>query len=345
MNDLEEKIKDIHKRTSRSERKDLVTTWKEEEFVKKKGETTDVFSVIFRTRGCSWGYTSGCSMCGYYTDTNPDIGREEIKKQLEEAITEYEGEEIVKIYTSGSFLDQKEVPEDLTLDILKRFDAKKLVVESRPEFLETDRVKRYAEEINGLEIAIGLESSDNFILDNCINKGFGYEDYEMAVRKISDHASIRTYLLLKPPFIYEKEAIDDVIRSIERISDLTDMISINPVNVQKGSLIERLWKRNLYRPPWLWSIVDILLNFELDTPILISEAGLGSERGAHNCERCNDRILEMIKKYNKTQDKEVIGSFSECRCYERWKKEMQIEPFLFFRGTPEILRNRYTGYV
>ncbi len=341
--ELKEEIVEIHERTSRSDSKDLAAAWREKEYW--KGETKDVFSVIFRTRGCSWAYTSGCSMCGYYTDTNPDVGREEIEDQIEEASARYEGEEIVKIYTSGSFLDQKELPEDLAMNILETFDAEKLVVESRPEFIEREKVKQYAESSNRLEIAIGLESADDFILENCINKGFRYEDYERAVREISDLVLVRTYLLLKPPFLNEKEAIEDVISSVEKISDLTDIVSINPVNIQKGSLVEKLWKRNLYRPPWLWSIIEVLSNIKSDKTVLVSEAGLGSERGAHNCDGCDERLLKRIKRFNKTQNKEAIDPISDCECHERWKKEMQIEPFLFFRGSPKSLRNRYAGYI
>lgn len=342
---LKKEIKDIYERTPRSDRNDLVTTWTEEEYW--KGETKEVFSVIFRTRGCSWTHTSGCSMCGYYTDTNPDIDLEDIEEQLDEASDQYKDEEIVKIYTSGSFFDPKEIPKDLALNILKSFDASKLVIESRPEFIDKDRIKRYAQGLTELEVAIGLESANDFILDKCINKGFKYEDYRKSVTEISNHVSIRTYLLLKPPFLHEKEAIEDIIRATEKISDLTDIISINPVNIQNGSLVERLWHRDLYRPPWLWSIIEILSKIESDQTVFISNAGLGSERGAHNCGECDERILDWISTYNKTQDKKTINSFYEdyCDCFEKWKREIDIEPFLFYRGSPKLLSDRYTGYI
>ncbi|MBS3816333.1 MAG: archaeosine biosynthesis radical SAM protein RaSEA [Candidatus Thermoplasmatota archaeon] len=344
---LKKEIKEAHRNTSRSEKKDLITTWTGQEFYPDKDELADVFALIFRTRGCSWSYESGCSMCGYYTQTNPEIGKKELEIQLEEAIKKYEDQEIVKIYTSGSFFDSQEMPDELAEKILERFGAKaeKIIVESRPEYIEQKRVEDYSRYVNTLEVAIGLESADDFILKNCINKGFTYDDYRKSAEKISDYASIRTYLLMKPPFLLEKEAIEEMIRSIEKISEITDIISINPVNVQNGTLLEKLWHEGTYRPPRLWSIIEVLSRAESEKPIVVSQAGLGSDRGAHNCGECDEVVLEKIENYNKTQNESKFDPLPDCGCRERWKKEMKIEPFLFFRGSTRTLRDRYTGYL
>ncbi len=340
---LKDEIKKAHQRTSRSESTDLISTWNERELL--DGELKDVFSVIFRTKGCGWAYETGCSMCGYYTDTNPNIDRSDLESQIDDSLSEYEGEEIVKIYTSGSFLDPREIDKELGQKVLKSFDAEKVVVESRPEFIDKELVKDHAAAVDELELAIGLESANDFVLDNCINKGFSFKDYKDSIEDLPDEISIRTYLLLKPPFLSEKEAIEDLTNSIEKIKSLTDIVSINPVNVQKGSLVEKLWHRDLYTPPSLWSIVEVLSNVETDIPIFVSNAGLGSERGASNCDECTDRVIEVIEKFNKSQNKKKLDKVPDCQCRPSWKKEKNIESYLNFRGAPKILRDRYAGYL
>ncbi len=341
---LEKHIKEAHKKGSRSHRKDLVACWKEKEPLEKEKEPVEAFSVIFRTRGCYWAYASGCSMCGYHTDTNPNIDKKDLEDQLQEALSEYDGEKIVKIYTSGSFLDEKELEQSMAVDILESFEAEKTVIESRPGFIDLKKVKHYSKKVDGLEVAIGLESADDFVLKNCINKGFTFDNYDKKVRLISELVSIRTYLLLNPPFLLEREAIEDVKKSVEKIKDLTDVVSINPVNVQSGSLVEKLWWRKNYRPPWLWSIIEVLK--DMDDPIVfISKAGMGSKRGAHNCGECDDLIKDMIHNFNLTQDRSLLSSVPDCRCKKRWSLENEIEPSLFFRGTPKLLSDRYTGYL
>lgn len=339
---LRERVRNVHSRSSRSEKKDLVAHWREKEPLDKESDPVETFSVIFRTRGCFWSYDSGCTMCGYYTDTNPKIEKEDLVEQIEKAHSEYSQEDIVKIYTSGSFLDDKEIPDELALKILDGFDAKKIVVESRPEFMEPKKIRRYSDGIEELEVAIGLESASDFVLKNCINKGFTFQDYRNAVE--GTDISIRTYLLLKPPFLLEEEAIDDVVRSIKKIEGLTDVLSINPVNVQRGSLVEQLWKKKLYRPPWIWSIGEVISRSrKTENLLVVSEAGVSSKRGAHNCGECDEEFKSMIKRFNLSQDHSLFYNSPECSCKERWKKESEIEPFLFFRGTPQLLRDRYAG--
>ncbi|MFP4142102.1 MAG: archaeosine biosynthesis radical SAM protein RaSEA [Thermoplasmata archaeon] len=341
---LKSTIKKYHRRNSRSERKDIVACWDEEEYF--RGKTRDVFSVIFRTKGCYRSYVSGCSMCGYYTDTNPDIEKRDIIKQLKDALSNYEGQDIVKIYTSGSFMDSDEIDGETALRILESFDAEKTVIETRPEFVDRSRLEDYNETVDHLEVALGLESANDFVLENCINKGFKFQDYENAVEKASDLVSIRTYLLLKPPFLTEKEAVEDLEKSIKKVSEMTDMISINPINIQQGTLLEELWHRDLYSTPWLWSLIEVLNNTkDIEKPIIVSKAGLGSERGAGNCERCTDETVELIEKFNRTQDPSLLEDLPECECKNRWRVEKEIEPFLHFRGSMKILRDRYTGYV
>ncbi|MEF8831945.1 MAG: archaeosine biosynthesis radical SAM protein RaSEA [Candidatus Thermoplasmatota archaeon] len=341
---LKSEIRRFHEKTSRTNRKDLIAHWDEEELY--RGEIKDVFSLIFRTKGCYRSYTSGCSMCGYYTDTNPEIKREDIEDQLEEGLSHYEGQDIVKIYTSGSFLDEDEIDDELAIKILESFDAEKTVIETRPEFVERERVEKLSQTVDELELALGLESTNDFVLENCINKGFTFSDYKNSVEEISDIVSVRTYLLLKPPFLTEKEAVKDLINSIKKISDLTDIISINPVNVQKGTLLEELWHRELYSPPWLWSLIEVLTStVDLEIPIIVSKAGLGSERGAGNCEECTDKMIELLERFNKTQDISILKDLPQCECKDRWRFEKEIAPFLHFRGTPKILRDRYAGYV
>ena len=332
----------------RSSRTDLVSSWQEEEIW--KGKIRDTFAVIFRTRGCSWSHSSGCTMCGYHTDTNPYITEDDLKNQLDQALKRYKGEDIVKIYTSGSFFDENEIPTELATNILTSFEAKKIVVETRPQFITPDKLKKYSSKVKKLEVAIGLESSNNFVLKNCINKGFKLENYLEKRDLIFENQSLlRTYLLLKPPFLTEKEAMKDLKDSIIRVSHPDNIISINPVNIQRGSLLEKLWNDRTYRPAWLWSLLKVISEVDdIDSTVISSTVGLGSERGAHNCDECDPEIVELIKEFNLTQDVEPIKSRlkdPDCSCYYQWKKESELEPYLNFRGRVGILSDRYAGYV
>ena len=95
-----------------------------------------------------------------------------------------------------------------------------------------------------------------------------------------------------------------------------DKISINPVNVQKNTVVERLWLRNEWTAPWLWSVIEVLKQCE-DLPIRIysDPTGGGTRRGAHNCHDCNKKVLEALKNHRLG-----LGDLKglHCNCKPRW---------------------------
>ncbi|MCL5874385.1 MAG: archaeosine biosynthesis radical SAM protein RaSEA, partial [Candidatus Thermoplasmatota archaeon] len=252
---LAKEIAGIRNSISRSDRTDYVTTYTEKEFFNNK--TTLERVLILRTRGCSWSYHSGCSMCGYWDDTNPEIGKEELENQINSFLKEHPKGEVLKIFTSGSFFDPIEIDSGLQLSIIERvlqgYDH--LIVESRPEYIRkvVGDLKKFGGRV---QVAIGLESTDPSILKNSVNKNYDFGDFKEAAMLLRENGiSVRTYLLLKPPFMTESEAIRDSIKSARELAQYSDFISINPMNIQRGTLVERMYKEGNYRPPWLWSVV------------------------------------------------------------------------------------------
>ena len=115
--------------------------------------------LILRTRGCAW---ARCSMCGYHGEAAPAT-EEDLLHQFESALGRRRGEKIAKLYTSGSFLDENEVPPTLRRRILGSLSGtfERVLVESRPEFVTEGTVKEALEACPGLEVAIGLESASS----------------------------------------------------------------------------------------------------------------------------------------------------------------------------------------
>jgi hypothetical protein len=189
-----------------------------------------------------------------------------------------------------------------------------------------------------LELALGLESANDKVLKYSINKGFTIKDYDEAVRVLTgNRVDIRTYVLLKPPFLTEAEAVTDAKATVAHAAKNSKTISINPVNVQRGTLVEKLWKTWAYRPPWLWSVLDVLkYSKDCGKKVICDPTGGGKERGAHNCGKCDDVILDSIKGYSQTQDASRLGA-PECDCREIWKSVVDLEGFVM-GGTVDLQR-------
>ncbi len=314
-----------------------VKAWSEKDVL--NGEIVDAFVIIFQTRGCSWALNSGCSMCGYFNDSSfSKIDEKLLLKQFEKAMEKYNDEPIVKIFTSGSFLDKHEIPKNIQNKIIKNLFKKteKVSVESRPEYV-TNEVLEDIKKLSGskiFEVGIGLETANDFIRENCVNKGFSYNDF----KKASDHLknydfSLKSYVLVKPPFITEKESIKDCVETIDKIKNFTDIVSLNPVNVQKNTVVDFLWKRHQYRPPWLWSVTEILKESHKninDEKVLLKcdIAGGGNIRGAHNCQKCDKKFLKSIQIFSLKQDPSVFDNLS-CECKNKWKDQLELEDLSF----------------
>ncbi|PTD93610.1 TIGR01210 family radical SAM protein [archaeon SCG-AAA382B04] len=308
-----------------------ISSWKDEILI--NGETFDSLTIILRTKGCRWAKKGGCSMCGYFHDATPSVDQKNIINQFNEVLNNYEFEDefYVKIFTSGSFLDNKEISKKTRNKIIHKLNQRQnfrgLSIETRPEFVERKKLSNIREKINELIIGIGLESASDEIREECINKGFSFDEYKSSLlTSLENDVEVKTYLLLKPPFLSEKDSIKDSIKSAKKASKLgSSKISINPCNIQRGTIVEELYEQNEYSPPWLWSLIRVLRQTtKLDTDIITDPVAAGKERGIHNCQRCDERILKKIKKFTKTQEPREL-EVDYCGCKEEWKKILEKE--------------------
>ncbi|MGQ4890957.1 MAG: archaeosine biosynthesis radical SAM protein RaSEA [Candidatus Njordarchaeia archaeon] len=316
--------------------------WTEKEPVRIDGELRnyDALVIILGTRGCRWahmGNGGGCIFCGYVYK-NPRFGGNLIK-QIEFVYSRKRLEankiKVIKIFTSGSFLDDFElnaVERKLILEKLLNFypNLEILQLESRPEHIlipgRLDEFKKFDVEIY---FNVGLESANDDVL-RLINKGFMFNTYERALKKAHENGyKMKTYLMLKQPFQTEMEAINDTIYSGIKVLEMgTDSLSINPMVVYSYTFVEFLWKQGLYRPPWLNSVLyvvkKLLENENAPKSIIMSDpVAPGSKRGAHSCSSdCDRKLNRALEEMVAKQDPEI--NIPNC-CAEVWNRFMMEE--------------------
>ncbi len=278
-------------------------------------------TVILRTRGCRW---KKCLMCSYHREGRV-VSEDDILSQLDYVLERIEkGVSLVKIFTSGSFFDPLEISPGLRRQIIERLAGYGVFVESRPEFITPESLEDLGE-LEFFGVALGLETASDTIRGECINKGFSFEDFKRAASIVRNAGGkVKTYLLLKPPFLTENQAVRDVKSSLIAASPYTDIFSLNPVTVRQGTPLETLWHRGGYRPPWLWSIVEILAWAGNRGLTVISDPlGAGSRRGPHNCGKCDREALRAIQSYSLDQNPESLDV--HCSCQELWEKVLELE--------------------
>ena len=311
------------------------------------GTPCSAVTVILRTKGCHWWWSSGCTFCGYFNDTRDDVSSANLHAQWEQAKSQYNDfaeQKVVKIYTSGSLLEDREIPLDFQETVLRDCHNlnKELIVESRCEQLSEKKLA-WATSINpSFTVAIGLEAYDDEVLRFHVNKGFTTKAWERAVNNLQKFdLRVKTYLMFKPPFMSENDALEHGIKWIADVANKSDEISVNPMNVQRGTIIDRLHRNNEYRPPWLWSLVEMIKRAH---PIIHPNGGVngskgqisrlivhptagGKLRGAHNCGSCDKSVVAAIERYAVSGDLREFHGL-ECKCEKAWRAELALESAL-----------------
>ncbi|PID38761.1 MAG: hypothetical protein CSB49_03835 [Proteobacteria bacterium] len=313
------------------------------------GEPIRRLMFCYRTRGCAHFFSEGggCRMCAFPLHAVPDgrIGADDLAAQLETTLDEIdwagEGLSELDLFVSGSFFNDDEVPPAARQHAYRTArelpGLKKLLVESRPEYISEERLfeaRRLLGDQTGLEVAIGLESASSYVRDTIINKGYGLEEFEQALRALGPvpRASVLVYVFLKPPGLDEAAALDDAVATCRYVwgkgrelgvDEVT--AAVQPAFVQEGGLLHELHGAGDYRPPWLWTVVELIRRVHGDGELQIGTADDSPPpiaiRG--NCGGCDAAVEAAIARYNATQQLEVLDGLA-CACKERWLDETGI---------------------
>jgi radical SAM enzyme (TIGR01210 family) len=311
--------------------------------------------VYLMSNGCEWALKNahGCLMCGHLakqTRRENTISVNDYLKQFEEEfeLIDFEKYPILNLYNNGSFINDNEIPADARRGMLKKINEnpyiKMLVIESRPEFITEEKMRELKEIIpdKHVEIGVGLEIKNDFYRGICINKGFSLHRFSLAAELITKYVNLRTYVLLKPLFLTERESIENAIETIDYSFEVgASTVSLEASTIQDYTLMSYFYKHGLYTPPWLWSILEIVKSVKNPGKLIVGLFKFFPSPSAvpNNCENCNEKIMEALIHYNRTLDRNVFEGLS-CNCKHEWEENLNENPKPFeerLKPLPELL--------
>lgn len=299
--------------------------------------------VYLRSTGCQWmldDENGGCTMCGHLAGTTRGrkITTDEYKKQFETIISQIDFKDIptICVYNAGSFFNDNEISPEARKNIYDMInkipEIKHVVFETRPEYITEEKIQVLTNSIIGrcIEIGMGLESSNEYVRQMCLNKGLKLFDFQNAIKLLKKYnVKILSYVLLKPPFLGEGEAIKDSVNTIAwAFEQGIDVISLEPISVQKNTLIHLLYSMGDFRPPWAWSVLNVILQSHDLGHVRIGgfEFFPPPEVCTHNCPVCNELCINAIEEYNTTNNVQVIKNTLDMNCVNckhKWINELK----------------------
>ncbi len=300
--------------------------------------------IYLMSNGCEWALKSGhgCTMCGHLakqTRRDRPISVDDYLRQFAEEFgkIDFKQNPILDLYNNGSFLNDNEIPPAARKGMLKiinrNADIKMLVLETRPEFVTEEKVGEIRQFLpdKHIELGIGLEMKNDFYRGLCINKGFSLHRFDMAAQIIVKHLNLRTYVLLKPLFLTEKEGIEQAVETIEyAFAAGATTVSLEACTIQDYTFMKYLYERGLYSTPWLWSIIEVVKRVEKPGNLIIGLFKFFPSPTAvpNNCDRCNDKVMDKIIQYNKTLDLTALDGLT-CECKHEWEEILEEEALPF----------------
>jgi radical SAM enzyme (TIGR01210 family) len=219
------------------------------------GGQASILTVFLTNKECPWR----CLMCDLWRHTLEEtvpVGA--IPEQVERAFAADQSEhpkqaQWLKLYNAGSFFDPQAIPAADWPELARKARAyERLVVECHPKLIWEERILPFQRELGTdtrLELALGLETAHPEVLER-LNKGIDRESFQRSAEWIRRHdMDLRVFVLVKPPFLNETEALEWACRSMDFAFDCgANTISLIPTRSGNGAL-EWLEARGEFSPP------------------------------------------------------------------------------------------------
>lgn len=265
------------------------------------GLVEDVVTIFLTNRECPFR----CLMCDLWKNTTVEsvpVGA--IPRQIDYALERLPEAQHCKLYNSGNFFDVKAIPKDDWPAIVDRMRGfKSVIVENHPKlcgdgcFEFRDMLAAHDVE---LEIALGLETVHPEVLPR-LNKQMAVDDFSQAAARLrSEGIRLRTFILLRPPFLTEEEGIEWAMRSIEFAFEAgVSCCSVVPTRAGNG-IMEQLEADGLFASPQLASMEIVQeRGLELDLGRVFMDTWDAQKFAT--CSECSERRIQRIADMNLSQ--------------------------------------------
>jgi archaeosine synthase beta-subunit len=262
------------------------------------GEIVPVATVFLTNRECPWR----CLMCDLWRNTLAgETPAGAIPLQIDYALEQMPRTRQIKLYNSGSFFDRKAIPAEDHAAIASRVGAfERVIAECHPALVGDDCL-RFRDRLSGrLEVAMGLETVHPEILSR-LNKRMTLEQFAAAAERLrANDIDLRVFILVKPPFMSEAEAVEWAARSLDFAFDCgAATATLIPTRAGNGAM-EALTARGDFAPPAL-ATVEAAADYGIGLHRGRVFVDLWDLRQRPRCEACHARRVARLHTMNLEQ--------------------------------------------
>ncbi|MBN1156401.1 hypothetical protein JXA85_02210 [Candidatus Woesearchaeota archaeon] len=319
------------------------------------GQPVDRVMAVYWLRPCTYNKCAGCSLSDHSDSHVSDANILNQHKVVIDSLNEQRPARF-DLFGPGNFFNDDELSPNLRTKLMAQLSSldylKLVVVESRPEDITSDKLREYnnslGPKIQGV-YCMGWESSNDVTRNNHLNKNVPRVALEDCIRTCKDAGvDFMANVRIKPYPLSEKEGIEqavatalDVLKKGED-EDVTTYVAFQPEYLPDNSPANSAFNIGEYRPPSLWSIVEVIVRTADELGVsntngklfvgmsaeeLADDGRISSIPSSCNFRDCDEKVRAAIYEFNKTQDvlklKQLCDKFIKHSCLSEWRDEIK----------------------
>ena len=234
----------------------------------RKWERGDFLHICFESPGCSYRKQGYCIMCDY--GCGSEITAEQALNALESIFQQHtEHVSNMLLGTCGSILDENEISRIVLMTILGYLRVKpidRIILETHYLTVSDEVLDFIVKQLSGKRIAIemGLESGNQMVLDNILQKKIDLVDLSKVMQKIKSYGiDIILNVFLGIPGFTPKQQVEDAKMAIQwAYAHGADEVVIFPANIKPGTRLWKLYEQGFYQPISHWMLIELLNNLD-----------------------------------------------------------------------------------
>jgi radical SAM enzyme (TIGR01210 family) len=308
-----------------------------EEFDVLEGKKINKSILALPSFGCEHYFScGGCAMCGFnreivkygFRNLHPKAITALVKIFLIDLHYKIKDKKIdtMCVFMAGSFLNDSEFSYEAQNSVLDYFitsRAKKLIIESRPEYVLQNRgkISKWRKKLGEkkFKINLGLEAVNDNIRNKHISKNLKIKDYQEAVQIIKECDILSgTYILAGCPFLSEDEIVKETVRSAKFAWESgSNVVNIEVYCVQTGTKWCKFYKEGHLIVPSLWAVLEIVKQINLisdkwhlgefsDWPEPIASPD--------SCSKCKKELIKVLLQLRLNHEINILEKLSDCQC-------------------------------
>lgn len=198
-------------------------------------------------------------------------------------------------------------------------------------------------QLSGKRIAIemGLESGNQMVLDNILQKKIDLVDLSKVMQKIKSYGiDIILNVFLGIPGFTPKQQVEDAKMAIQwAYAHGADEVVIFPANIKPGTRLWKLYEQGFYQPISHWMLIELLNNLDDQQLNTVGVSWYGDRQAAGidtdiispvACNVCHLQLMDFYQAFMSSYDcvvrKELLKNLRnnvKCGCYDKLLNELR----------------------